>query len=101
MGSPLKVAPEALQAAAAAETAVGQAIVGLDVGQPLSAAATAMPALQSGAACAQVAPVVDGAARAIGSEVDAHAAKLSSAAQRYQNTDDVSAGRLNSAGPMG
>ncbi|WKG03854.1 hypothetical protein [Mycolicibacterium sp. HK-90] len=101
MGSALKVAPAALQSAAAAETAVGQAITGLDVGQPLNAAAAAMPGLQSGAASAQVAPIVDGEARAIGGEVGAHANKLGYAAQAYQGTDDTSAGQLNSALPAG
>ncbi|MCV7066532.1 hypothetical protein H7H51_13875 [Mycolicibacterium farcinogenes] len=101
MGSALTVAPAALQSAAAAETAVGQAITGLDVGQPLNAAAAAMPGLQSGVAAAQAAPIVDGEARTIGSEVGAHADKLSQAARACQGTDAESADRLNSTQPAG
>ncbi len=52
-----KVAPAELQSAAAAETAVGGVITGLAVGQLLTAAAAAMPGLQSGAACGQAAAV--------------------------------------------
>ncbi|OBG80659.1 hypothetical protein A5733_21380 [Mycobacterium sp. NS-7484] len=101
MGSELKVAPGQLRAAAGTESAVGAAVSGLDVGQPLSAAAAAMPGLQSGAACGQVAPIVDGAAKTVGSEVSAHAGKLTSAADAYQRTDDESARRLNSIKPTG
>lgn len=80
---------------------MGAAVSGLDAGQLLSAAAAAMPGLQSGAACGQVAPIVDSAARTVGSEVSAHADQLNSAADAYQRTDDESARRLNSIEPTG
>lgn len=95
MGSELKVAPAGLRSAAAAEAAVGEAIAGLNVGQPLSAGAAAMPGLQSGAACGQVSSLVDTEAKTLGSEVGAHAGKLRDAADVYQRADDESARRLN------
>ncbi|CRZ16923.1 type VII secretion target [Mycolicibacterium neworleansense] len=101
MGSELKVTPAGLRAAAAGETAVSQAIAGLGVGEVLGTAASAMPGLQSGAACGQVSSVVDGAVQAVSSEVGAHAGKLTDAASAYQRTDDEYAHRLNSAKPAG
>src|SRR6476469_3519286 len=99
MGSELKVAPAALRSAAAAETAAGEAVTALAVAQPLSAAAAAMPGLQSGAACGEVSSVVEAAVKAAGSEISAHAGKLTDAANAYQGIDDEYAGRLNSAQP--
>ncbi len=80
---------------------MGAAVSGLNVGQPLSTAAAAMPGLQSGAACGEAASVVDGAARTLGSGVGAHAEKLTSAADAYRRTDDEYARRLDSARPTG
>jgi hypothetical protein len=99
MGSELKVVPAELRSAAATETAVGAAIAGLGIRQPLSAAAAAMPGLQSGAACAEISPVVDSAARMVGAEVSAHADKLGTAAGAYERVDGEYADRLNSAQP--
>ncbi|WP_454787735.1 hypothetical protein [Mycolicibacterium lutetiense] len=101
MGSELKVAPAVLRSAAASETAVGEAVTGLQVGQPLSAAAAAMPNLQSGAACGQASSIVESAATAVGGEISAHAGKLTDAASAYQRTDEEYARRLNSALPAG
>ncbi|KHO28116.1 hypothetical protein QQ44_00665 [Mycolicibacterium setense] len=94
MGSELKVDPAGLRSAAAAETAVSEAVAALGLGQPLSAAAAAMPGLRSGAACGQVSPVVDGAANALGSDLGAHANKLGHAANVFEQVDDASARQL-------
>ncbi|MDH6198075.1 phage tail tape-measure protein [Mycobacterium frederiksbergense] len=100
MGAPLKVAPAGLRSAAAAETSVGEFISGLRIGERLASAAAAMPGLQSGAACGEVGPVIDTTAQGVGSEVGAHANKLTYAADAYQRTDEEYARRLNPARPM-
>lgn len=101
MGSELRVAPAGLRAASAGETAVSRAIAALGVGEVLGTAASAMSGLQSGAACAQVSLVVDAAVQSVGSEVGAHAGKLTDAADAYQRTDDEYARRLDAAKPAG
>lgn len=101
MGSELKVDPAELRSAAAAETAVGAAVAALGLRQPLTAAAGAMPGLRSGAACGEVSPVVDAAAKAVGDELGAHATKLVEAAAVFERVDDASARQLtNSARAM-
>ncbi len=71
------------------------------MGEVLGTAASAMPGLQSGAACGQVSSVLDAAVQAVGSEVGAHGRKLIDAADAYERTDDEYARRLNSAKPAG
>ena len=65
----------------------------------MSAAAAAMPGLQSGAACGQASSIVESAATAVGAEISAHAGKLTDAATVYQRTDEEHARRLKSVLP--
>lgn len=76
---------------------MAEAVAGLKVGQPLTAAAAAMPGLQSGAACGLVSGLVDGTAEIIRTEIDIHAGRLRDAATAYQRVDDIYAQRLHSA----
>lgn len=94
MASTLRVEPERLQDAAAAQADVGAFVSSMSACRSLAAAVQAMAGLDSGAACQAVGAVLDEVAREIGAALTAHSDRLSSAAERYRAADDELARRL-------
>ena len=94
MASTLRVDPERLTAAAAAQADVGAYVSGMGAGRSLGAAAQAMAGLESGTACQSVAELVDDVAAEVGAALTAHSDRLVAAADIYRAADDSLARRL-------
>lgn len=94
MAATLRVDPERLRAAAAAQADVGTYVSGMHAGRSVADAVSAMPGLFSGEACRAVAALLDGAATAAGADLTEHAQRLSRAADNYHQTDSEAGRRL-------
>ena len=90
----MRVDPERLRRAAAAQTEVGTFVSGMAMGQSMASAATGMSGLLSEGACQVAGATFDAAAGAVHEELTAHSTKLSAAADRYQQIDEELGRRL-------
>ena len=94
MGGTLRVDPERLRRAAAAQTEVGTFVSGMATGQSMASAATGMSGLLSEGACQFAGATFDTAAGAVHEELTAHSTNLSAAADRYHQIDEELGRRL-------
>jgi len=94
MGGTLRVEPAALRDAARAQTDVGAAVSGLDVGALMSGAGAGMSGMASAGACQFVGAVVDSALATVGEELNSHSEKLARAADLYEQSDAKSGDRI-------
>jgi hypothetical protein len=94
MGGTLRVDPEHLRTAAAAQAEVGTFVSGMAAGPSVARAGAGMSSLLSEAACQFAGAALDTAARAVHEELTAHSTKLSAAADRYHQTDEDFGRRL-------
>lgn len=94
MGGMLRVDPAALRDAARAQTDVGTAVSGMDVGASMTGAGAGVSGLASAGACQFVGTVVDGALGTVGEELAGHSEKLRRAADLYQRSDEQSGRRI-------
>jgi flagellar capping protein FliD len=99
MGGTLRVDPERLRAAAAAQTEVGTFVSGMATGQSITTAGTGMAGLLSEGACQFVGTAFDTAAGAVHEELTAHSTKLTAAADRYHQVDEETGRRLRKLAP--
>lgn len=90
----MRVDPERLRAAAAAQTEVSTFVSGMAAGQSITSAGTGMSGLLSEAACEFAGTAFDTAAGVVHEELTAHSAKLSAAADRYHQIDEELGRRL-------
>lgn len=94
MGGTLRVDPEHLRTAAAAQTEVGTFVSGMATGQSMASAGAGMSGLLSEGACEFAGVAFDTAAGKVHDELTAHSAKLTAAADRYHRTDEDFGRRL-------
>jgi hypothetical protein len=94
MAATLRVDPEQLRKAAAAQAEVGTFVSGIVSGQPMASAAAGMSGLLSEAACHFAGTAFTTAATAVHDELTAHSANLSAAADHYHRTDEEFGSRL-------
>jgi hypothetical protein len=94
VGGTLRVDPERLRTAAAAQTEVGTFVSDMATGQSITSAGTGMSGLLSEGACQFAGTAFDTAAGAVHEELTAHSAKLSAAADRYHQIDEELGRRL-------
>jgi hypothetical protein len=94
MAATLRVDPEQLRKAAAAQAEVGTFVSGIVSGQPMASAATGMSGLLSEEACHFAGTAFTTAATAVHDELTAHSTNLSAAADHYHRTDEEFGGRL-------
>jgi hypothetical protein len=99
MGGTLRVDPEHLRTAAAAQVKVGTYVSGMATGQSMASAGAGMSGLLSGGACQFAGTAFDTAAGAVHDELAAHSTKLSAAADRYHRTDEDFGRRLRNLTP--
>lgn len=89
MGATLRVNPEVLRTAAAAQNEVKAFVSGLALGQSLTTAGTGMTGLSTEGACQLVGTTFDTAATSVHDDLSAHADNLTTAADRYHRTDET------------
>jgi excreted virulence factor EspC (type VII ESX diderm) len=94
MGGTLRVDPEHLRTAAAAQAKVGTFVSGMATGQSMASAGTGMAGLLSEGACQFAGTAFDTAASAVHDELAAHTTNLSAAADLYHQTDEDFGRRL-------
>ncbi len=94
MASALRVDPSALRQAGHAQAEVATYLSGMAVGDSMAGAGQGVSGLLSAAACRLVGELLDTASAAAHEELAAHAEKLSTAADRYQQTDEEHGERL-------
>lgn len=94
MAETLRVDPERLRVAAAAQAHVSAYIASIGAGQSMARAVPAMAGLTSGEACRFATAVLDAAAKAVSADLTSHSERLSSAAERYHHTDSELGQRL-------
>ena len=90
----MRVDPEQLRTAAAAQAKVGTFVSGLAAGQSMASAGTGMSGLLSEGACQFAGATFDTAAGAVHDELEAHSTSLSAAADLYHRTDEDFGRRL-------
>jgi hypothetical protein len=88
VAAPLRVNPEALRSAAAAESEVGAFLSGIGTGRAVTGVSGALPGLDSGSACELAGTVLDRFAGALAGELTAHSERLSLAADLYVRADE-------------
>ena len=94
MGGTLRVDPEHLRTAAAAQAKVGTFVSGMAAGQSVASAGSGMSGLLSAGACQFAGTTLDTAAGAVHEELTAHSTNLSAAADLYHRTDEDFGRRL-------
>lgn len=94
MGGTLRVDPEHMRTAAAAQVNVGTFVSGMATGQSMTTAGSGMSGLLSEGACQFAGAAFDTAAGAVHEELTAHSTKLSAAADLYHRTDEDFGRRL-------
>ena len=91
----MRVDPARLRAAAAAQSDVGTYVAAMATGPSMADAGTGMAGLLVEGACRFAGAVFDSAVAAVHDELTAHSMTLSSAADRYQQTDGELGRRLS------
>jgi hypothetical protein len=94
MAATLRVDPEQLCSAAAAQVDVSTFVAGMGVGQSMAGARSGMSGLLSEGACQLAGTIFDAAASAVRDELTAHSINLSTAADQYQRMDEDVGRRL-------
>lgn len=87
MAQSLRVDPAILRSAATAIAQVGNELSGMALAQPLSGMTSALEGFQCGAVCEEAGTALDTASKRVGSDLSELAAKLQSAAEKYEQTD--------------
>jgi hypothetical protein len=95
VGGVLRVDPSRLRTAAAAQSDVGAYVAAMATGPTLADAGTGMPGLLVEDACHFAGAAFDTAALAVHEELAAHSTRLSSAVDRYHQTDGDLGRRLS------
>jgi hypothetical protein len=94
MATTLRVDPQRLRTAAAAQTDVGTLVAAMGAGRSMASASAAMPGLLSEAACQFAGTMFDTAASSVDEELKAHSTNLSAAADHYHRVDEELGRRL-------
>lgn len=97
MAQSLRVDPGVLRSAATAIAQVGSELSGMALAQPLSGMTGALTGFQSGAACQEAGTALDNASKQVGNDLSELAAKLRSAAEKYEQTDKHLGSELDKA----
>ncbi|ORV06980.1 type VII secretion target [Mycobacterium celatum] len=97
MAQSLRVDPAVLRSAATAIAQVGSELSGMALAQPLSGMTGALAGFQCGAGCQQAGTALDNASKRVGSDLSDLAAKLHSAAEKYEQTDKHLGSELDKA----
>jgi hypothetical protein len=87
MARSLRVDPAVLRSAGTAIAQVGDDLSGIGLGESLSGLAGAMAGFQCVTACQEVGTALDNASKRVGNDLSQLAAKLQSAAEKYEQTD--------------
>jgi hypothetical protein len=90
----LKVDPDVLRKVGTAFGKAGDGLAGVDAGTPLGEAASAVPQLQTAAACAKAQDDVTAEIKVLADDARKYAENLNSAAQQYQTGDEASAAAI-------
>lgn len=94
MSDVLKVDPDVLRKVGTAFGKAGDGLAGVDAGTPLSEAASAVPQLQTAAACVKAQTDIAAEMKVVADDARKYAENLNNAAQQYQTRDEASAAAI-------
>ena len=96
-GDTLKVDPDVLRKVGTVFAKAGDGLAGVDAGAPLGDAASAVPQLQTAAACTKAQADVAAEMKVLADGARKYAENLNNAARQYQTRDEASAAAIRRA----